>query len=255
MRSVSIIFYTEEYRLKTHRVLWTQSVSRSIWLLATIGLAAVVIVVLMLPVVFVTSWYSHVYDTHSTGVWIGSTHLLGRVTPGEFDINGAAPIAYALFALGIGALLGALMRYTLPALCLGAIAFTFIRVGIFHLRMGFVSLAPVVAANPHGAAPGDYVYPTNIWVSDGGWLPKGHVTPPLGWHWGYAPNVNYCYNGTSSTEFENCVQHAYKGLQFVIRAQTPGHFWSLQLVEAGAFLAIAGICLVATLWVIHRFSR
>lgn len=107
----------------THRLIWTQSVTRTRWittkllaslLTTTAGVAALTVLV---------------------GWWFGPLAKtdVGRMQPVAFDVQGIAPVAYTVFAVTLGIAAGTLTRKTLPALGLTLAAFTAIRVAIVEL--------------------------------------------------------------------------------------------------------------------------
>ena len=65
--------------------------------------AAAIVVTAVFAALF--TWWSLPLDAHGN-----------RIGTANFGQRGIAPIAYALFALALGALVGAIMRRTLPAM-------------------------------------------------------------------------------------------------------------------------------------------
>ena len=54
----------------------------------------------------------------------------GRVEPGAFQLEGIAPIAYAVFAAALIIALGTILKRTVPAIAIGIVAFLAVRVAI-----------------------------------------------------------------------------------------------------------------------------
>lgn len=95
-----------EFETGTHRLAWTQSITRTRWLatkVAVVGSACVVASGLLSWMV--TWWYAPTIDD--------STDKFNTVT---FSENGIVPIGYALFAFALGTLAGVVIRKTLPAM-------------------------------------------------------------------------------------------------------------------------------------------
>jgi|tagenome__1003787_1003787.scaffolds.fasta_scaffold20983343_2 hypothetical protein len=104
-----------ELETGTHRMVWTQSVSRTRWLAVKLGLTALAALgVTALLSLAVTWWSSPMDGAQSTT----RGALPTRFTPIVFDGRGVAPLGYALFALVLGTTLGAVLRRTLPAMAL-----------------------------------------------------------------------------------------------------------------------------------------
>src|SRR5947209_948681 len=108
-----------ELETGTYRLAWTQSVSRSRWVLTKLavgGLATVAIAGLLS--LTITWWYT-------------SRDHVGGIGPFQvFDRRDVVPIGYAAFAFASGALIGAMIRRTVPAMAATLALFVFVRVAI-----------------------------------------------------------------------------------------------------------------------------
>jgi ABC-type transport system involved in multi-copper enzyme maturation permease subunit len=100
----------------THRLVWTQGVSRARWLAAKLAVAGVVAVVTTAVVSAVFSWWSQPLDAAGN-----------RIGTANFGQRGVAPVAYALFALALGTLLGAVTKRTLPSMAATLVGFFVVR--------------------------------------------------------------------------------------------------------------------------------
>ncbi len=90
----------------THRLAWTQGVSRLRWAgtkVVTLAGAAVLGAALL---AWLLSWWSRPFVASSDN----------RFSFGVFDLRGIVPVAYALFALAVGVAAGTLIRRTVPAM-------------------------------------------------------------------------------------------------------------------------------------------
>src|SRR3954454_1073264 len=107
-----------EYETGTHRLAWTQSVSRSRWLLTRLALGGLITVsVASVLTLTVTWWYRAVDHVQANQYAV-------------FDRRSIVPIGYALFAFAVGALAGAVVRRTVPAMAVTIAVFVFTRVGV-----------------------------------------------------------------------------------------------------------------------------
>ncbi len=95
-----------EYEAGTHRLVWTQSISRTRWLavkLAVAGTATVAVTGLLSALV---TWWAAPLDRAAAAVY------------GPFDQRDIVPVGYALFAFALGVTAGLVTRRTLPAMAL-----------------------------------------------------------------------------------------------------------------------------------------
>jgi len=118
---------SRELETGTHRLVWSQSVSRRRWLATKIGvtgLAAIAITgVLSLAV---TWWADPIDDAINAGQ--NSNTYLPRMFPPVFSARGLVPIGYAAFAFALGVALGLVIRRTLVALAVTMAAVILIQV-------------------------------------------------------------------------------------------------------------------------------
>jgi len=95
-----------EFEAGTHRLVWTQSISRRRWLavkLAVVGTATVLATALLSGLV---TWWAAPLDHAAADAYE------------TFDQRDVVPIGYALFALALGVTAGLVLRRTLPAMAL-----------------------------------------------------------------------------------------------------------------------------------------
>jgi hypothetical protein len=97
---------SREVEQGTHRLVWTQGVSRRRWAAVKFGFVAAVGVAFAVGFTLLVTWWFE---------------PLSRIHPGRFDVpmfdlRGTAPIGYALFAVALGVFAGAFGRAVLPAM-------------------------------------------------------------------------------------------------------------------------------------------
>jgi hypothetical protein len=125
------------------RLAWTQDVSRGRWLalkLAVTGLAA-------MAAAGLASWL--------VTWWAGPLDRAGLDQFGSFDARDVVPVGYAAFAFTLGALLGALLRRTVPAMAAALVLFTAARLA-FRLLARPRLLPPATTALPLDPATTGY---------------------------------------------------------------------------------------------------
>jgi hypothetical protein len=132
-----------EFENNSHRLIWTQSVSRMRWLAAKLGIGALVTVVTVGLLSLMTTWWFSPIDAFSNN----------SLTPSTFDRRDVVPVAYALFAFALGATAGLLLRRTLPAMVVTLFGFIGLRYVVEdYLRLHYMTplkiSAPFNPLNP-----------------------------------------------------------------------------------------------------------
>jgi hypothetical protein len=96
----------KEVEQGTHRLVWTQGVTRLRWLGVKLAVLAGATAAGVAVVTWVLSWWSRPLVTAADN----------RLNPGPFDLRGIVPIAYGLFALALGVAAGTVLRRVVPAM-------------------------------------------------------------------------------------------------------------------------------------------
>jgi hypothetical protein len=262
-----------EFENGTHRLAWTQSVTRTRWLaskLAVVGLASVAATGLLSLLV---TWWSQPID-HARQDRFGS---------GLFGMRNITPLGYAAFGFALGVVAGLLIRRTLPAMAATIVAFLAVRLtftyvvrpNIFSPRhqtllldpnnMGFGSSngrSPTLMPNPPNL-PNAWVYSTHIVDNAGHGLSSATVAatcpslpfPGNGPPTGSGGNVRVQVSGGIQDALHDCVTKLSASYHEVVTYQPANRYWLLQWGETAIFLAaalaIAGCCF----WLIRHRAR
>jgi len=88
----------------TYRLAWTQSVTRTRWIATRLTLVMLMTAVLMGLLSTAVTWWQRPLDLVNSTLWL------------NFDQRDVVPVAYAVFAIALGAFLGAIARRTLVAM-------------------------------------------------------------------------------------------------------------------------------------------
>jgi hypothetical protein len=201
----------------THRMVWTQSVSRTRWMLTKVGLLGTVILVAATAYALLVSW------------WIEPLNgaLTGRMSILFFDQQGVVPIAYTLFAVALGVFAGTVTRKVLPAMAITLVAFlaarivvtVFVRPNIQEPVTRTVAVAGEVPREPNPAL-GDWILSSNVHNADGTVRSSG---------------ISFCAGDGCS----GAAAGAYN--QWTLQ---PGdRYWLFQWVEAGLYAALMAVLL------------
>ncbi len=261
---------SRELETGTFRMVWTQSVTRTRWLvskLAVIGLASALTAGL---VSLIVTW------------WASPLDRAGQDRFSNFDFRGIVPIGHALFAFVLGVAAGTMIRRLLPAMAATVVGFiairllvtSFIRPHLFAPLHRVVALdrggigfgssngAPMTLMGAPPQLPNAWVYSTTIVDSAGRGLPSSVVSkacprlfdvvgPPGGGPSGAGPSRSRApqqavdYLGQCVTKL-SATYHKRTTYQ-------PAHrYWPLQWIELGLYLAaavaLAGLCV----WWVRR---
>jgi hypothetical protein len=200
----------------THRLVWTQGVSRAHWALVKFGFVGAITAVLAVGYALGVSWWFEPLVTASTG----------RLTYISFDVQGVVPIAYTLFALALGVFAGTYWSKVLPAMGIALVGYAVVRVAIEILARPRYLPAQTLSFPPEGKqtpnpASGDWVMDQGVRNAAGEMvLPNSQIGP--------------CPPGGCGGGVDGVGPGAYNWLQF----QPGDRFWTFQGIESGIFVAL-----------------
>lgn len=101
----------------THRLAWTQSITRRRWVVTKLGLALVTTLLAAAILTAILIWWRQPL-----------VRIDGRMDNGAFDSQGTVILGYALFALGLALAIGALWRRGVPAVMVAFVAYFVARI-------------------------------------------------------------------------------------------------------------------------------
>jgi len=274
-----------ELETGTFRLAWTQSVSRTRWLLVKVGLVGLASFLAAGLLGLMANWWASPLDAASPD----------RFGAGNFAVHGFVAGGYALFAFALGVTAGLILRRTLPAMAVtlgGFIAARFVVTdwvrahymspvsftqNLSATNTGFQLNGPIgshATASVTAQAPGlpnAWVYGANI-VNEAGQSPTTAVMqqacPNLG---AGAPPPDLFKKGGAEAlgshstaaraaggiqdAFTHCINTLSANYHAVVTYQPANRFWTFQAIETALFvvlgLMLAGVC---TWWVRHRIT-
>jgi ABC-type transport system involved in multi-copper enzyme maturation permease subunit len=265
-----------EFETGTFRLAWTQSVTRSRWLAAKLGLVGLATAALAGLLSLAVSWWYAPLDK------VGANRFDGSV----FAERGITPIGYAVFALAIGALAGLLIRRTLPAMTATLVAFVFVRLVfsqvirqhlIAPVRATFSLAATVNGYVAHNAGPANLVAGApslpNAWiysariVNSSGQALTTRVTasacpelanqgPPAGLPpAGSAHHITAVPSPGAQQALQACAAKLSATYHTLVTYQPASRYWTFQTLETVIFVAAALMLAGMTFWWFrHRLS-
>ncbi|MET8997309.1 ABC transporter permease subunit [Amycolatopsis sp. NPDC004169] len=207
----------------THRLVWTQGVTRLQWALAKFGLVGAMTTVLAIGYALGVSWWFAPLVGASTG----------RLTYLSFDVQGIVPVAYTLFALALGVFAGTFWRKLVPAMGLALVGFVAVRVAVEvlarprYLPAQSLTFAPGGGLTPNPAS-GNWVMDVGVRNAAGDLvLPNAQLgpCPPGG-----------CADAAAGPGAQNWMLY-----------QPGDRFWLFQGIETGIFVFLAAILVLLAL--------
>jgi hypothetical protein len=229
-----------EFDQGTYRLAWTQSVTRRRWLVTKIAYGLAIVAGASALLTSLSTW------------WIGPfDDLYGRFANNSFEVEGTAPIAYAVFAFALCLALGTLLRRTIPAVGIGFVVFLVAR-GVVADQLRPRYLEPVRrtwdrADQTPPVAAGDNFSNHDWLISEGFFDARGHYLSR-----GDEP-VRSCMGDTASKFgdlFDDCLRD--HGIMYTIAYHPADRFWVFQAIETALFLGLAAGLLGLTYWWVTR---
>ncbi|WP_431044949.1 translation initiation factor IF-2 [Streptomyces sp. P1-3] len=227
--------FARELESGTHRLVWSQSVSRTRWLAVKLGVATGITLAAAGAMAALYTWWwapAHAVSTRAHDVmgpaelpWFNSV---------PYNAIGPVAVAWALLALMTGAAAGLLLRRTLPAMAVTLAATVGAQFGLRALRpdlvdweSGFEPIGSVATTMQLGYAwEGRW-----DWITDSGRIQPSGVCTDVDW--------------------DACMaRHHVIGQLHDFHP--PSHFWPMQWAEAGICLAAAAALAAFCLWWIRR---
>ncbi len=223
----------KEYETGTNKLVWTQSTTRRQWLSAklawTIGIAGLYGAVLSL----VIGW----------SLRTENAIMFDRFEWVHFDVQGLMPIVYSMFAVALGAMIGAWTRRVVLAIGLTIAIFVTLQcaIGLFVRRDYMPAYATTTTAlnqypknggentilNSHTTGPEQPAGQTDLWS--------------IGWK--YADQPESCpAGGTICTTL---------GTSTVIW-QPANRYWPFQFIEAGIYIVLTASVVGGAYWFVLK---
>ncbi|MFD4671205.1 ABC transporter permease [Lentzea sp. NPDC058450] len=229
--------FAREYEQGTHALAFTQSVSRTRWMVTKFAVAA-------LPALVVVLAYQAA--VHS---WVDAAGKLGPLAAGPFyvttfDAQGVSPVAYTLFAYALGMFAGALSRRTLVAMTVTLGLFVVVRVVLGGVRENLITPTRVLSDDLDGRST---VERGPLVVESGFLDARGAVVADP------TPMMNCSARGDAQavTDFEACYRENGLAQRFadVIPVDQVN---TLHLLEASIFTGAAVLFVLGTVWAVRR---
>ncbi|MDP9240104.1 MAG: ABC transporter permease [Actinomycetota bacterium] len=239
-----------EIEAGTHRVAWTQTVTRLRWVSTKLALLLGVTAVAAVGLGALCTWafapLIPVFGQRLSGNW--------------FDIGGLVPAAYVLFAVALGALLGAVTRRVIPAMAATLAGFAVMRVYFHGTRRSLVPPKKhtvdfplsTVFTNPKGGDP-----VPGLGLSRDDVVLNSRILDPSGHHTTLSTDLlaPYCpASAINGREVDGaCLAKVANVQMHVVYEYVPASaFWTLQVIEALIFAGLAAVLAAICVLVVVR---
>jgi hypothetical protein len=222
---------------------------------------------------FAVTWWSQPMDG---AISRAHASLPGRLTPVSFAMRGIVPVGYVVFAVVLGATLGAVFRRSLPAMAVTLAVVTFVQIAVPHwVRPHLVPTAEqTVTFNRqrlHGYTirdngPGVPVTLTVDARGPGDWVLSNQTVDANGaatalplWFNGCVPAPpppgagNGPVQATGKDRQDSCLARlTAEGYRQHLGYQPAKHFWPLQWAELALYLVVSGLLAGFCFWWVRR---
>ena len=261
--------FARELESGTFRLAWTQSVSRSRWLLTKLAIGALATILTAGILTIIITW------------WSSDLERVNASRYGLFDARDLVPVGYAFLAFALGTLAGVILRRTVPAMAASLAVFIFVRVGVQlwvrpHLLPARSMTSSLLGGKEFGffsnnGGPIDLVAradgPPNSWVL------STHILNAFGHPSTAAERITFVHkycaaiatppppigSGGRSVRLadpaamESCRRHASQAFHLLVTYQPANHYWPLQLLETAVFVVLALLAMAGCyLWITRR---
>jgi phosphotransferase system glucose/maltose/N-acetylglucosamine-specific IIC component len=219
----------------TYRLAWTQSITRRRWLANKLGVAVGGALLAALALTALFTWWRAPLD-----------HLHGRMQTSVFDFEGTVGFAYVLFALGLALAVGVIWRRTAPAVIVGFVGYTAVRIFVQNwLRQRYQTPVSTTWDVAHGSRPNL----SSAWVLSEGPSDKlGHLFPNV---FSAVQSCSHAFNDHTRAVDPACL--AKRGLGYFHAVYQPAsRFWLFQGIETALFGGSALALILFAAWWVHR---
>lgn len=229
---------TREFEEGTHRLAWSQTVTRLRWLGVRLGWTLLAAGALTAAVsVLITWWYAPVNAVE-----------LDRLGSAVFDSQGVVTIGYALFGVALGVAAAALMRRTVAAMGVTFLVFGIVRYTVAQYLRPILLPAKVLLTSlttvGSSSLTGSWVLSQTIENAAGRPVPLLHgVVNPSD-----VPSA--CRVALYGRPLANCLDA--RGFHIAVRYQPASRFWALQGIETALFVAAGTALVVFAFWLVSR---
>lgn len=249
---LGILAMASEVDNRTVRLAWTQSISRTRWFAAKVGVGAALVTIILVPTAVALSWWNGT---------IGNRNLFGRET---YWIAGWDLVAYGLFMFALTVLLGAVIRRTGWTLAAAILLFLVVAIVLPSTIRAHLVTPTVTWSEPTAPTKGGgnniQTFPYNSWRLVTGVVPRSTIGIPTQPEvLATLPRVDACvvsYPNKTESEYVKAELICYKkfDVENVAVYIADDQFWALQLREGLLYLSAGLIFAGGALVIVRRIE-
>jgi ABC-2 family transporter protein len=254
-----------EIEAGTHRLVWTQSVTRTRWLATKLGITGLAALAAGLVGLALTWWCAPIDDAIAAGYTDQNLLSVPRLNPALFGARGMLPAGLALLALAIGVTAGLLLRRTVAAMAVTLVAVVGLQVALPHFVQAHLvdpevvaqkisqdTIDGIMAGGPPGSS-GATIHQLEANLDEpGAWLLSQETVDTAGKAVVDFPAWTADCMGEPG-RMEACLDRLTKeGYRQQMTYLPASDFWKLQALETGIVLALAGGLTGFCFWRIRR---
>jgi hypothetical protein len=235
-----------ELETRTFNLAWTQSTTRTQWLVAKLTLTGLAAMAVTEALSLIYTWWASPISK-AIGLGQGGPQLFsqGQFSSVIFASHGITPLGYAAFAFTLGTAAGVLTRRALPAMAITLAIFAAVQIAMpLAIRPHLVSpshtAASIYAADlVYGSLTADVVpgQPDAWIISSQALNPAGQPVAAIPAGCASPPGSVGEKGGTSALTPAQCMQK--RGYREAISYVPTSRYWTLQGIETAIFLALA----------------
>ncbi|GAB3431333.1 ABC-2 transporter permease [Actinophytocola sediminis] len=240
---------TRELEAGTQSLVWNQTVTRRRWLATKLGAGVAAAVLSTGLLCLVVSWLGSPIN-EASGVGVAEA----RISPLLFGARGFVPVGYASFAFVLGVAIGLVLRRTVTAMAVTLVVFAAVQLTVPFLARPYF-MPPVeetvaiteqsvgmIRAFDAGVDSIGVREPADVWVLTNETIaPTGNVATVL------PTEIRGCLiprdvNRGAGETMQSCIAGLNDlGYHQRLVYQPNEHFWPLQWIETGMFLALTAL--------------
>lgn len=250
-----------ELETGTHRLAWSQGVTRGRWLASRLGLAVLGAALVAGLLSLVVGWWAAPLDG-LTATTRGS--LPTRLGPVPFGMRGVVPVAYAVFAVVLGTVVGMVLRRSVAALALTLALVGLVQIAVPlwvrpHLLPPERTVASLSVDRLDGISVGGGRTVLTLRGTRGDWMLSNRTVDAAGRPVATLPDwFRQCLpgpgaGGPTKRDLQACFDRlGAAGYRQEVVVQPASRFWPLQWVESALLLAGAGLLAGFGFWWLRR---
>ncbi|RSM42925.1 hypothetical protein DMB66_54040 [Actinoplanes sp. ATCC 53533] len=229
-----------EFEHGTWRLAFSQSVSRTRWLMTKLALVGTTVTVFAVAFAALFTWWR-----------APLAEIGGRMRATAFIIAIPSLTAAALFAFAVGVFAGALLRRTIVAMAATLTTFLAVRLPLEEYARPHYR-APLVRITDPQLETGPGRLPGTDWIVHNGWVDRtGHLLSDGE----EAAIIRQVYGGSDTLYNSDARVESFMidhGLRHYTEYHPDSSFWVFQAIESASFLALAAASLAAAIWMVRR---